>query len=55
MSPFWSGLLDSAGYVGPFRCYPAICPPDTRVIRSLGTPLAFERFSSVLLGSGPHQ
>jgi hypothetical protein len=54
-SSFWSGLLELAGHVRPFHCYPAVCLPNARVLRSLGAPLAFERFSFVFLGSGRHQ
>ena len=54
-SSFWSGLLELAGHVRPFHCYAAVCLPNARVLRSLGAPLAFERFSFVFLGSGRHQ
>ena len=47
--------VPSAGHVRPFHCYPAVCLPNARVLRSLGAPLAFERFSFVFLGSGRHQ
>ena len=57
-SSFWSGLLELAAHVRPFDCYPAVCLPNARVLRSLGAPLAFERFSFVFLAldgisSGP--
>jgi hypothetical protein len=39
--PFWSGMLDLVGHVGPLRCNPAVCLPNARVLRSLSAPLAF--------------
>ena len=54
-SAFWSGLLDLAGHVRPFRGHPAVCFPDARILRSLRAPLAFARFNFVFLHSGRHQ
>ena len=39
--PFWSGMLDLVGHVGPLRCHPAVCLPDARLLRSVSAPLAF--------------